>query len=165
MFRPTKSERMPATISTRLTSDWPASSTSKRYRYGFAASWTETTWLKVLSGLYIGYTYTQKGTSKAIAVIELPQPNALYLKLGTEAEWTDRSAEGALCIEAMVYGDNLPKHNLSLLSMSVQPVYVVDDPQLKVTAMVRNSATVTITGFDAVCQVDGTDESYHQCRP
>lgn len=136
-------------ISSGLQKEWNAVSLSQPYDI------TEET-----PGLYIGYTYTQKGTSKAIAVIELPQPNALYLKLGTEAEWTDRSAEGALCIEAMVYGDNLPKHNLSLLSMSVQPVFVVDDPQLKVTAMVRNSATVTITGFDAVCQVDGTDETY-----
>lgn len=111
-------------------------------------------------GLYIGYTYTQKGTSKAIAVIELPQPNALFLKLGTEAEWEDRSAEGALSLEAMVYGDNLPKYNLTLLSVTTDPVFIVDKQTLNVKAMVRNSATVTITGFDAVCQVDGSDETY-----
>ena len=111
-------------------------------------------------GLYIGYTYTQKGTSKAIAAIELPQPNAMYVKMGTNAEWEDRSDVGSLSLEALIYGDNLPKFNLSLISLSSQPTYIIDKGTLTLTAMLRNVATNTITGFDALCQIDGSDEVY-----
>lgn len=111
-------------------------------------------------GLYIGYTYTQKGTSKAIAIVEQPQANALWAKLGAEAEWADRSDEGTLSLEALVYGDNLPKYNLSLVSIGVQPVFVVDKGTLDITATLRNVASTTITGFDAVCQIEGYDETF-----
>lgn len=112
------------------------------------------------AGLYIGYTYTQKGTSKAMAIVEQPQANALWTKLGTDAEWIDHSDEGALSLEALVYGDNLPKYNLSLVNISVQPVFVVDNGTLAVTATLRNVASATITAFDAVCRIEGYDDAY-----
>jgi hypothetical protein len=111
-------------------------------------------------GLYIGYTYTQKNTSKAAAVLDFPQPNALFAKVGATAEWTDLSSQGTLSIEAIVYGDNMPKYNLSLLSMKPQPVYVVDKGVMAVEMMVRNVASATITGFDAVCHINGSDETF-----
>ena len=112
------------------------------------------------AGLYIGYTYTQKGTSKAMAIVEQPQANALWTKLGTDAEWIDHSDEGALSLEALVYGYNLPKYNLSLVNISVQPVFVVDNGTLAVTATLRNVASATITAFDAVCRIEGYDDAY-----
>ena len=112
------------------------------------------------AGLYIGYTYTQKGTSKAMAIVEQPQANALWTKLGTDAEWIDHSDEGALSLEALVYGDNLPKYNLSLVNISVQPVFVVDNGTLAVSATLRNVASATITAFDAVCRIEGYDDAY-----
>ena len=111
-------------------------------------------------GLYIGYTYTQKNTSKAIAVLDFPQANALFAKVGTAAEWEDHSSEGTLSVEAIVYGDNMPKYNLSLLSMKPQPVYVVDRGTLQVEMTVRNVASATISSFDAVCRIDGSDEVF-----
>lgn len=111
-------------------------------------------------GLYIGYTFTQKNTSKAIAVVELPQANALFTQMGTTAEWTDRSAEGTLAIEALVYGENLPKHNLSLISMDTQKVFVVDKGTFSASLLIRNVAQQTISGFDVICNVDGLSESY-----
>lgn len=100
-------------------------------------------------GLYIGMSYHQKSTSVGLSVVPNPQPNALYVQLGSNAEWTDRSSEGALAIEALVYGDKLPKYNLKLESVEVQPVYVIDKGSMSVTATVKNLATMTITGFDA----------------
>ena len=112
------------------------------------------------SGLYIGYTYTQKNTSKAMAVVELPQANALFTKMGTNAEWTDRSEDGTLSIEAMVYGDNLPKYNLSLISITTQKVFVVDKGTFKASLLVRNVAQQTISSYDVVCSVDGLSDTY-----
>lgn len=111
-------------------------------------------------GLYIGYSYHQKGNTVALSVVNQPQANALFAKLGTEAEWQDRSEEGALAVEAFVYGDRLPKHNLSLNSLTPFPIFVIDKETLTVSAQVRNNGVETITGFDAVCRVDGQEETY-----
>lgn len=111
-------------------------------------------------GLYIGYSYHQKGNTVALSVVNQPQPNALFAKLGTEAEWQDRSEEGALAVEAFVYGDRLPKHNLTLSSLTPFPIFVIDKETLTVSAQVRNNGVETITGFDAVCRVDGQEETY-----
>lgn len=116
---------------------------------------------KTGEGIYIGYSFHQKGASVGLSVVSLPQPNALFVKLGSNAEWTDRSSEGAMAIEGLVYGDNLPKYNLVLKSVSTQPVYVIEKGTLSIQATLRNIATATITGFDAQCSIDGiTDTTY-----
>lgn len=111
-------------------------------------------------GLYIGYSYHQKGNTVALSVVDTPQSNALFVQLGTEAEWQDRSSEGALAVEAYVYGDQLPKYNLTLTSLDLSRAYIVDNGTLAVSAQVRNNGSETITGFDAVCRVDNLDETY-----
>lgn len=113
------------------------------------------------SGLYVGYSFHQKSSSVGLSVVALPQENGLFVKLGTDAEWTDRSNEGVLAIEALVYGDHLPKYNLVLKSLSVQPVYVMDKGTLTFSATLRNIATATITGFDAKCTIDGAVYTAH----
>lgn len=60
----------------------------------------------------------------------------------------------------MVYGDKLPKYDLTLSALDVQQNYVVDNGNLEFTMKVFNNATVTINGFDAVCTVDGSDDKY-----
>lgn len=111
-------------------------------------------------GLYIGYSYHQKGNTVALSVVNEPQSNALFVQLGTESEWQDRSSEGALAVEAYVYGDQLPKYNLTLTSLDLARAYVVDNGTLAVSAQVRNNGTETITGFDAICRVNDLDETY-----
>ena len=111
-------------------------------------------------GLYIGYSYHQKGNTVALSVVDNPQSNALFVQLGTEAEWQDRNSEGALAVEAYVYGDQLPKYNLTLTSLDLSRAYIVDNGTLAVSTQVRNNGTETITGFDAVCRVDDQDETY-----
>lgn len=111
-------------------------------------------------GLYIGYSYHQKGNTVALSVVDTPQSNALFVQLGTEAEWQDRSSEGALAVEAYAYGNQLPKYNLTLTSLDLSRAYIVDNGTLAVSAQVRNNGSETITGFDAVCRVDNLDETY-----
>ncbi len=110
-------------------------------------------------GLYIGYTFHQKGASFGLSVLDKPTPNGLFVKIGDE-DWADRSGEGVLCVEALVFGDNLPKLNLALNSISVQPVFAVSKKTLDIEATVKNVASQTITGFDFACKIDGLDEEY-----
>lgn len=112
---------------------------------------------EAMGALYVGYSYHQKSTSKAMSVIESPVPGYSCFVMAGEGEWSDWSETYALCVEALVYGDNLPKCDLTLEAISVQPNYVVDEGTLAVTAKVRNNATHTITGFDAQCYIDGID--------
>jgi hypothetical protein len=111
------------------------------------------------TGLYIGYSYHQKGSSFGLSVLPTPTKNGLFIKLGA-ADWQDRSAEGVLCVEAMIFGDKLPKLNLTLKSIDVQPVFVIDKGVLAVTANVKNIATQTVTGFDFTGKVTGMDDAY-----
>ena len=112
------------------------------------------------TGLYIGYSTYQTSSNYGMAVLETPQPNALWVQLGTDAEWVDRSAEGTLCIEAIISGDELPLHNLRLLSLSAPEDYVILRGQMTVTGMVKNVALQTITGFDVETRFDCTDKVY-----
>lgn len=110
--------------------------------------------------LYVGYSYHQKSTSKAMSCPKTPEPDySCFIRSGND-EWKDYSNDYAVSVEAMVYGDKLPKYDLTLSALDVQQNYVVDNGNLEFTMKVFNNATVTINGFDAVCTVDGSDEKY-----
>lgn len=110
------------------------------------------------NGLYIGYSFHQKGASFGIAALTSACKNALFVQLPGE-EWTDRSSEGTLCVEGLVYGDNLPKLNVALQSVDAQSVYVIDKGTMKITGSVKNLATQTVTGFDVLASIDGSEET------
>lgn len=110
--------------------------------------------------LYVGYSYHQKSTAKAMSCTKTPEPGySCFIRSGND-EWKDYSNDYAVSVEAMVYGDKLPKYDLTLSALDVQQDYVVDNGNLEFTMKVFNNATVTINGFDAVCTVDGSDEKY-----
>ena len=113
--------------------------------------------------LYIGMTFHQKNTSVALSVID-PQPScwqdAFWLKLGSEADWADRTLEGILAIEGVVTGDKLPQYNLTVKGMTLEPTYAVSKGTLAGTVTVRNNAAATITGFDIVCTIDDASDKY-----
>lgn len=114
---------------------------------------------KTDKGLYIGYSFHQKGAASALASLTTATPNGLFVQMPDEA-WKDRSTEGTLCIEGLVYGNHLPKINLALTSLDAQDIYVVDKGSMKLLGTVKNIATQTITGFDVVAAVEGIDETY-----
>lgn len=110
--------------------------------------------------LYVGYSYHQKSTSKAMSCTKTPEPGySCFIRSGND-EWKDYSNDYTVSVEALVYGDKLPKYDLTLSALNVQQDYVVDNGNLEFTMKVFNNATVTINGFDAVCTVDGSDEKY-----
>ncbi len=106
------------------------------------------------TGLYIGYSFFQKKTTQAMGVIETPANNAFFYKVG-DADWTDRSSEATLCVEALVSGDNLPKVNLALKNIDIPEVYVLDKGTMLIGGTVQNLATYTVTGFDVNAFVNG----------
>lgn len=113
-----------------------------------------------MKGLYIGYSYHQKSTCKAMATLQVGSAGVSCFTRSGSDEWKDQSASLTSCIEALVYGNNLPKYDLQLQNMQVQKNFVVDNGSLDLTLLVRNNATVTISGFDAVCSIDGINEKY-----
>lgn len=110
--------------------------------------------------LYVGYSYHQKSTCKAMATLPVGQAGVSCFTRSGNDEWKDQSQSLTSCVEAVVYGDNLPKYDLQLQNMQVQENFVVDNGSLNLTLLVRNNATVTISSFDAVCSIDGIDEKY-----
>lgn len=110
--------------------------------------------------LYVGYSYHQKSTAKAMSCPKTPEPDySCFIRSGND-EWKDYSNDYTVSVEALVYGDKLPKYDLTLSALDVQQDYVVDNGNLEFTMKVFNNATVTINGFDAVCTVDGSDDKY-----
>lgn len=106
------------------------------------------------TGIYIGYTFHQKGSAFGVAAVDTPYDNAFWVKFG-EQDWEDRSASGSLSIEGLVRGESLPRINLSLTSVSTPDVYIIDRGTIDVAGTVKNIATHTVTAFDVVAQVDG----------
>lgn len=108
-------------------------------------------------GFFIGYTYEQTNKSGAISTLPIPHYGALWTKCNDE-EWSDKSDEGTLCLEGMVFGDNLPKYNLSIISVTTDPYFIISEGTLNCVAKVRNLATVTATEFDIEASVEGVEK-------
>lgn len=94
-------------------------------------------------GFFIGYTYHQTGKSGIISIVEPQNPGGLWVKEG-DGEWNDRSTEGTLSIEGMVYGDYLPRLNAQLLSVTTDRYFIKSEGTLNGVVSVRNNATETI---------------------
>lgn len=109
------------------------------------------------NGLYVGFSYHQTNAAIAMSVLPQAKDNALFVKMGTDSVWADRSNKGTLAIEALLYGATLPKHNLQLKSFAVERPYIIDKGTLNVTAVVKNIATVTITSYDLNLHIEGLD--------
>lgn len=108
------------------------------------------------NGFYIGYSYVQTNKAGAISTLNEPHEGALWTKVDDE-DWTDMSAQGTLCLEGLVYGDNLPKHNVSLMSVTTDPYFIISDGSLGCVAKVRNLATLDVDSFDIEAYVEGVD--------
>lgn len=108
-------------------------------------------------GFYLGYSILQDGRCAGPALLKEPGNGSFYYQPG-EAEWEDKSDEYTLCLEGMVYGDNLPKYNVTLNSVTPQPVFIMSDGNLKCVASVRNRGTIVVTGLDFKVEVSDAAE-------
>ena len=111
------------------------------------------------TGLYIGYSYHQTSSNYGLSVIQKPTPNALFVKIGSQ-DWKDRSGEGLLSVEALVYGESLPQLNLRLQSVELPANYVVERGTLTGIGVVKNLGVQTVTGFDVETAFEGISETY-----
>ncbi len=110
------------------------------------------------TGYYIGYSYHQTSVNQGLSVFLTPTPNALFLKHG-DGEWTDRSAEGLLCVEGLVYGDNLPKLNLRLISVDAPEYYIIDKGKMTVEDFLSAHVALIVLAFN---QPEVTTESLEE---
>lgn len=113
-----------------------------------------------MTQLYIGYSYHQKSTCKAMSCLDTGNTGLSCFTRSGNDEWADYSSTLTACVEAVVYGDNLPKYDIALENLTVQKNYVVDKETLAFTISVRNNAAETVNSFDAVCSISGIDETY-----
>ena len=107
-------------------------------------------------GVYLGYSFHQKSSTNGLSILSTPHANALFVDLAT-GEWQDRSSEGTLSIEGVISGDLLPQINLSLDDIQVPKCYAINMGKLDVTAIVTNKALKRITGYQAICNIEGYD--------
>lgn len=133
------------------------STTDQKIAKGWNAISFEEAWTvpdKVEKGVYIGYSFHQKGTAFGVAAIPTPLPNAYYVKFG-EGEWEDRCGQGAICVEGFMTGDNLPQVNMTILSIACDPTYIIEKGKIGVQGTVKNNGVLTVTGYDVSAEVDG----------
>ena len=98
-------------------------------------------------GIYIGYSYENAGSSHPVSFIGNGAEYPSYLKI-SGAKWEDMSQHGALSIEAVVTGKNLPQYDISLLSGNLYPNINGGENSYIITGEASNLALKEITGFD-----------------
>lgn len=108
-------------------------------------------------GFYLGYSVLQDGRSAGPSLLQKSGTGTFYYQAG-DGEWQDKSDEYILCLEGLVYGDNLPKYNVTLENVTTQSVFIVTDGNLKCVAKVRNCGIVTVTKLDFKIEVSGAVE-------
>lgn len=115
------------------------------------------------NGLYIGYSIHQKASSDGLSVVTPGESNGLFVLLpaadGSTATWKDRSQEGVLSIQALVYGDNIPQYDLSLKNVNMPVYYSMEEGKLTVSGTVKNIAAADIKGFNVRMAIDGSDKT------
>lgn len=109
-------------------------------------------------GFYIGYTFTQSYTSAGLAALSTPSDGGMWVKCG-DGDWENRSAEGTLCIEGMVYGSVLPRLNVHVEGVATDKWYIVSRGVLGGVITVRNIATEKVTSLEIEGRIDGIAQS------
>ena len=101
----------------------------------------------VKDGFYIGYSYTQPAKSGAVSTLPSPHADAFWLRFGTDGEWTDLSDEATLCIEGLVFGENIPKINASVIEVRPDPWFILSEGKVGASVSVRNLGVETISSL------------------
>lgn len=105
-------------------------------------------------GLYVGYDYENAGSSHPVSFMGNGDEYPSYLKIGG-GKWEDMSSRGALSVEAVVTGNNLPQYDLALLSGRVFPDISAGNGAYTVTGEVSNLALKDVSGFNLLISSNG----------
>lgn len=99
-----------------------------------------------IDGLYVGYDFESAGTSHPVSFAGNGEDYTSYLKVGDGA-WENMSARGALSIEAIVTGNNLPQYDLAFINGKIFPDVAAGDNMYVMEGEVSNVALRDISGF------------------
>lgn len=99
-------------------------------------------------GLYIGFTYANSGSSHPVSFIGDAGEYTTWFRAKSGDAWQDMTARGALSLEAIVTGSNLPQYDVALLSGYVAPDPINGDDCYTVHGEVSNMALKAISGFN-----------------
>lgn len=113
-------------------------------------------------GLYIGFTYTNTGTSHPVSFVEDGTKGTSFLKSSADAAWKDMAEYGNLSLEAIVTGNSLPLYDLSLNSISLTPNIALGEMGYRVTGSVSNVAIRDVSGF--TLSLESADGSQQQVK-
>lgn len=105
-------------------------------------------------GVYIGYSFHQKGSAFGMAALAAPSVGGFFARFG-DGEWEDRSDQGTICIEGLIRGEKLPQINLSLTHSECDPTYIIDHGTLALRGTLKNMASMTVSGFDVSAEIGG----------
>lgn len=94
------------------------------------------------TGVWVGFTFVQSKKMNVIALLSSAAADNTGW-LCKNGSWTNYSTKGALPIEAIVEGDDLPTHDLAISSAEVSPKLIKIGNPVKVKAVIRNNASVT----------------------
>lgn len=107
--------------------------------------------------LWVGYTYPQADAKISVTSFAGENvPECGYWVKKSTGSWVDQSltANGSLCVELVVAGDNLPKHDLALMDCGALRKKVKLGTPIIVTGNIRNNAAATAQGFDIAYSVN-----------
>lgn len=107
-----------------------------------------------IDGLYVGYDYENSGSSHPASFIGNGSEYNSYLRINN-GKWEDMSEKGALSIEAVVTGNNLPQYDLALITANIYPNMATAVNSYTVTGVVSNLALKDVKGFTFDVKVDG----------
>lgn len=128
-----------------------------------AKGWNEVTLsapydINTEEGLYVGYSYHQKGAVDAFSVVGSQMDNAFFAQLGTDAEWQDMSKSGILSVEAIVDAEMTIDHDLALLSAAAYPD---SEPGFnRIVVSLRNNGGKDITSFSLSAKYQNNPETF-----
>lgn len=107
------------------------------------------------SGLYIGYSFKQRGSVNAISFVPTATQNAFWAKLGSSEDWKDYSSQGTLSLEAVISGDNIYKYDVGISNQTA--LNVSNTNSISITATFKNYGTETVKALDlTVASKDGS---------
>lgn len=98
-------------------------------------------------GLYIGFNYANAGSSHPVSITGKAGDYTTWLKTSASEGWKDMTSAGALSIEAIVTGSNIPLYDLTFVSGGLAPDPSAGDDCYIVSGTVTNMASRTVTGF------------------
>ncbi len=118
----------------------------------------------VLAGepLVAGFSFTQEKTVKCLSVVGKNNNEARWI--AKNGKWELAKKEGVLSIELVITSDNLPEHDLEIVSFkSISPMPCPEGEDMKFGVSVRNKTLAPISGFDLEYGLgDGEITSLHQ---